>query len=893
MSTCAVHNRHLEGEVSSTTIVRRGRLWEVIILSAADRRVGRHTGNDRRRGIHDRVRRGRRVDIATGILGIPSAYQRSGVAATGHRHLVQVGDGHTVAVVNRHRLVGRQGITAFKRIIGRYVREDGCLLVHNVDHVRYGIGVSEVIGDDVGTDDVVGFTTGSIQNLVAVSEREVLVAVVRRSGHHYADVCCAAHIHVLRKLSELGSLGIEETDVITTVTELRVVAAAVVDDGTGGEVAGLGIGTTALAATEGERHPLLVDVVALREDLHVELSAELTIRGQLGEEHLVVIAGNSIGHIGIHEPTGTNDVVDGETGAALEDGAPRLGLGQTLDVAFTVGPHRSGVDADGEPAVEFDLGNEIVQDRVDAVREDTTVGVLIEVSRSLHKGGVLGLAGHGAHLVGGIRRRDVDAVRGVTGDAIGGVLLDFHTILREVGGVSGTAAEVTGTVVLIGHRRIVARNGVHTTAEVAIERITNAVSIAVHEALTIAIILGHRISAASIILGGIGVVVARSAIGTTEATREFTGAVIDCRRGVVVAGRSIGATRATQVLTGAIIEGGVRIEVTGVDVDAAEGLLFVTDAIGIAVVDAIAVAVEERTRCVRTGTITVQRGRIVVARRRVGTAEAGHIVTGSIILGRGVVIVAGTRIRTAVATGRVTGTIVEGRNAIIVTGQGVCAPGDLHLITESILIDVRETLSHAIHVVHSEDVNRVEAGNGNGGRGIIVAGQLFRAARARGILAVVLRISEVASERQFTSNGLHRGRRPSVDTAVDQEVGHTCLIVVGGGITTAAVEITGTVHLDGGRGIIVASERNHTARAGLKLTGAVVEVGTDVEVASQGVGTTLILTGAVSEIGSLVIVAGRGVEAATEEAGTIVDCSRGIVVHGTIVHTTAAAEEFA
>ena len=605
----------------------------------------------------------------------------------------------------------------------------------------------------------------------------------------------------------------------------------------------------------------------------------------------MVIAGHTVAHVGVDKPTGTDDVIDGEAVSALEDGAPGLGLGQTLDVALSEGTHRGGIDADGEPAVVLDLRNEVIEDRVDAVREDTTVRVLVEVTRRFNEGGVVRLARHRAHLVGGVRRRDVDAVGRVSGDAVRGVLLNLDAVLREVGGVAGTAAEVTGAVVFIRHGGIVARQGVHTAAEVAVKGVTDAITVAVDQALAITVVLGLGIGAASIALGGCCIIVARGGIGTTEAARELTGAIVDARGSVIVAGAGIRAARAARVFTASVVEGGVSIEVARTEVDAAEGLLLVADTVGVAVIDAVAVAVEERSGRIGAGTVVVGGGSIIVAGRGIGTTEAAHIVTGTVILGSGCVIIARCGVRTAVAACEVTGTIIERGEGIVVAGRDVGATAHLNLVAQAVGVGVGEAVSHAVHIVHAEDVLRVEAGHRDGGVRIVVAGQFLRTTGTGGELTVVLSVAEVAGEGQFATDELdHRGST-TVGTSVGKEVSHTRLVVVGGGVTTAAVEVAGAVVLDRGRRVIVASECDHAAGARHELTRHVIHIGVDVEVAGQGVGAAFELTASVAEVSRSIVVGCRRVETATEETGSVVDGRGGVVVDCSGVHTATAREE--
>ena len=130
-----VHCRHLEGQGHAAAVVGSRGLREGVVVSAADGRVGRHAGDDRSRRIDNGVGRRGGVHVATSILGVPRAHQRTGVSAAGDGHFVTVANGHAVAVVHGHGLVGRQGITALERGVSRHIREDRGLFVHHMDHV--------------------------------------------------------------------------------------------------------------------------------------------------------------------------------------------------------------------------------------------------------------------------------------------------------------------------------------------------------------------------------------------------------------------------------------------------------------------------------------------------------------------------------------------------------------------------------------------------------------------------------------------------------------------------------------------------------------------------------------------------------------------------------------
>ena len=70
-------------------------------------------------------------------------------------------------------------------------------------------------------------------------------------------------------------------------------------------------------------HTLIIDVVALREDLNTELTVNDTVRGQLCEEHTVVLVNGNVGTVWCNIPTATSEVVNDNVVASSKFTGPR------------------------------------------------------------------------------------------------------------------------------------------------------------------------------------------------------------------------------------------------------------------------------------------------------------------------------------------------------------------------------------------------------------------------------------------------------------------------------------------------------------------------------------------------------------------------------------------
>ena len=334
------------------------------------------------------------------------------------------------------------------------------------------------------------------------------------------------------------------------------------------------------------------------------------------------------------------------------------------------------------------------------------------------------------------------------------------------------------------------------------------------------------------------------------------------------------------VIAGPVVVRGERIEIAGRSVVTAEDRLVesVADTVAIGVFKTISGTVVFGLG-IDARPVLDSHGGVVVARCGVGASRATAEVTGAIVVGGGSIVIAGRGIGASAATGVLTGPVVERSRHGRVAGRRVGTTRRLDLVAQAIVVGVVETAPIAIQIVRSIQVFRIEAGDGEGGIRVIVARPLLEAARTGFEFTVVVRVAEVARERQFTTRTGHRTGTTTVDAAVHEEFGNGRVIVVGGGIAAARGEVTHLRTEDRRGRVVVAGDGNHAARAGQVFAGSIVEVGTGREVAGPVVGTSAIQarTIVVGRLG--LVVDGHRVGTSTEFTGTIVgQRRRGIVV---------------
>ena len=259
--------------------------------------------------------------------------------------------------------------------------------------------------------------------------------------------------------------------------------------------------------SEAEHHEVAKALgLAVREDLHVELTAQVTVGGELGEQDTLVVAGHPVGEVAGGVPSASEEAVDGETLAVLEFRGPALGLGKA-DGGLTASEVRSLVDADRHPAVVLEGRERIVQGRVDSVREHTTELVLVEGGRGAHNGRVVLIAAHRRHDVIGVRGSDVEPVGAHARDAVEGDDLLLETVLGIVAG-RFAAAEVAAAVVVGGRVAVVAGRGVGTTGH--FQPVTDPVSVHIGDAVavTVDVLVGREGAEGVVRIRGVAVVVA-------------------------------------------------------------------------------------------------------------------------------------------------------------------------------------------------------------------------------------------------------------------------------------------------------------------------------------------------------------------------------------------------
>ena len=220
-----------------------------------------------------------------------------------------------------------------------------------------------------------------------------------------------------------------------------VLAGAVVGGGAFVVVVRGGVGTSTRAGSVGPLETQVETEVALPhpvfEDLNEERARNLSVRRQLCEQHLVVIARHTVAVVLRHEPCAARRIVHLDVAAALKRQHPPLrGALHRAHLALVrtaVGLLRN---ADGDPAVELELREEAEQQRVHCIGGGSTERVLIEGRGGGQFQREDGIATHGRHNVVGVHAIHEDMVRGHAGERAGIVFSD-HLYGQAVAGDLG------------------------------------------------------------------------------------------------------------------------------------------------------------------------------------------------------------------------------------------------------------------------------------------------------------------------------------------------------------------------------------------------------------------------------------------------------------------------
>ena len=173
---------------------------------------------------------------------------------------------------------------------------------------------------------------------------------------------------------------------------------------------------------------VLVETVAIDEDLGVHLNRQVTGGGELSGEDLEVGSGHTIGIAIQGVPGATHGVVDGDvapgkTGTRIEVGRPGIQAGgDRAHRRFTGHGIGRALQTDGDPAVVGEVRIDGEEQAVDAVGSGASEDGVVKIRRRVDIGGVVGIPGDGRQEVILILHRDVHpgaAVSREVGDAEG------------------------------------------------------------------------------------------------------------------------------------------------------------------------------------------------------------------------------------------------------------------------------------------------------------------------------------------------------------------------------------------------------------------------------------------------------------------------------------------
>ena len=219
---------------------------------------------------------------------------------------------------------------------------------------------------------------------------------------------------------------------------------AVIEIRTIDEIAGKAVGAAGNGQGEGEVYRS-IDVVSVQEDLRIDVSGQVAVRGQLSDEHALFNTGDSIGCTGEDEPSTPREVGNHEAASrhiarGFEDGSPRTRSGfEDGDRGFSRGRQGRFIDAYRDETVEL-IGRVVVpNDGIDARCRLTAYRIgLEEISSGLDGKGIFYVSIYAGDLVEFRIRGDVQPVGriarqvGVTQDSdVFGDGIDFDGEFRQ------------------------------------------------------------------------------------------------------------------------------------------------------------------------------------------------------------------------------------------------------------------------------------------------------------------------------------------------------------------------------------------------------------------------------------------------------------------------------
>ena len=332
-------------------------------------------------------------------------------------------------------------------------------------------------------------------------------------------------------------------------------------------------------------------------------------------------------------------------------------------------------------------------------------------------------------------------------------------------------------------------------------------------------------------------------------------AIVDGRAGVIVTGRRVRATGTARVVAGAIVDGGVLIVEAGRHVHATGDFDFVTDSVGVLVVQAILIAVDIGlvVEVHREGAgAVVQRGlHVMVAGEWIRAALAALVVAGAVRDEGLGVVVARLSVRTPGATHVVALPVIQRRLRMEVAGAEVHASGHLLLVTHAVGVGIVVADTVAIHIGGRVEVSLEETGliGSKGEGGVVVARLGVQTSVAVESAASILDVGV-----GVVVAGL--GNRASVHQA------EAIPVYAGFGHALATVgEVAGLHAVKVGVRVIVAGESKRARCTGNQVARAIIHIGTRVIIACLGRRASRVLAAKVNG-GTTGVVRSRRIHAA-------------------------------
>ena len=163
--------------------------------------------------------------------------------------------------------------------------------------------------------------------------------------------------------------------------------------------------------------------------MHVELTGQGSVGGQLGDQDAVVVASHTVGHEVGREPAASEEAVEFKVSTGFEVRRPSVAFscGQRHVLHAVVASRWGLIDANGQPAVVSRAWEEVEQQGVDRTCSQAAILILVEARACAQVRWVQLVTSHSRHEVGWAWSGHVQTVRGHASDAVHSVLLHCET----------------------------------------------------------------------------------------------------------------------------------------------------------------------------------------------------------------------------------------------------------------------------------------------------------------------------------------------------------------------------------------------------------------------------------------------------------------------------------